>query len=93
MARPFFSPIASPLTTRRVTVEVFDPASTQVFLWDSLRCCQYLDYIALNNMESDEWERIWKEVVVAPIEVPSWHLPDGLRKSTENLSQYSWCPH
>jgi hypothetical protein len=26
----FFSPILSPLTTRRVTVEVFDPASTQV---------------------------------------------------------------
>jgi hypothetical protein len=28
----FFSPILSPLTTRRVTVEVFDPASTRVFL-------------------------------------------------------------
>jgi hypothetical protein len=26
----FFSPISSPLTTRRVTVEVFDPASTRV---------------------------------------------------------------
>jgi hypothetical protein len=26
----FFSPISSPLTTRRVTVEVFDPASTPV---------------------------------------------------------------
>jgi hypothetical protein len=33
MARPFlFSPILSPLTTRRVTVEVFDPAPTRVFL-------------------------------------------------------------
>jgi hypothetical protein len=26
----FFSPISSPLTTRRVTVKVFDPASTRV---------------------------------------------------------------
>jgi hypothetical protein len=26
----FFSPISSPLTTHRVTVEVFDPASTRV---------------------------------------------------------------
>jgi hypothetical protein len=26
----FFSPISSPLTTRRITVEVFDPASTWV---------------------------------------------------------------
>jgi hypothetical protein len=26
----FFSPISSPLTTRRVTVDVFDPASTRV---------------------------------------------------------------
>jgi hypothetical protein len=31
----FFSPISSPLTTRRVTVEVFDPASTQV--WSACR--------------------------------------------------------
>jgi hypothetical protein len=29
-AAPFFSPISSPLTTRRVTVEVFDPASTRI---------------------------------------------------------------
>jgi hypothetical protein len=28
----FFIPISSPLTTRRFTVEVFDPASTRVFL-------------------------------------------------------------
>jgi hypothetical protein len=28
----FFSPILSPLTTRMVTVEVFDPASTRVYL-------------------------------------------------------------
>jgi hypothetical protein len=30
VARPIFSPISSPLTTHRVTVEVFDPASTRV---------------------------------------------------------------
>jgi hypothetical protein len=29
----FFSPISSPLTTRRVTVEVFEPASTRVTFW------------------------------------------------------------
>jgi hypothetical protein len=34
MARPFLSPISSPLTTRRVTVEVFDPASTRVTSWN-----------------------------------------------------------
>jgi hypothetical protein len=27
----FFSPISSPLTTRRIGVDVFDPASTLVF--------------------------------------------------------------
>jgi hypothetical protein len=31
MAQPFFNPIAAPLTTRRVTVEVFNPASTRVY--------------------------------------------------------------
>jgi hypothetical protein len=33
----FFSPISSPLTTRRLTVEVFDPASTRVDLGTSWR--------------------------------------------------------
>jgi hypothetical protein len=32
MAWVIFSPISSPLTTRRVAVEVFDPASTRVKL-------------------------------------------------------------
>jgi hypothetical protein len=37
-SRPYFTvsdlrlPISSPLTTRRVTVEVFDPASTRVYI-------------------------------------------------------------
>jgi hypothetical protein len=39
MARLFCSSISSPLTTRRVTVEVFDPASTRVVLkiWELRR--------------------------------------------------------
>jgi hypothetical protein len=46
----FFSPISSPLTIRRVTVEVFDPASTGVHLILSYTCiASAVETASLNN--------------------------------------------
>jgi hypothetical protein len=55
-SRPYFTisdlrlPMSSPPTTRRVTVEVFDPASTRVSLSD-------VSYLCLSPLKSSAW--VW----------------------------------
>lgn len=39
-----------------------------------------------------EFERIWKEVVVAYIQILSQHLPGGNGVTAESLSQDRQCP-
>jgi hypothetical protein len=41
---------------------------------------------------NNELDRVWKEAVMALFEVLSWHLPEGLRKTTKDLGQNSWSP-
>jgi hypothetical protein len=51
----FFSPISSPLTTRRVTAEIFDPASTRVTsntgstYFESVEFCRWFMYPAMHG--------------------------------------------
>jgi hypothetical protein len=43
-------------------------------------------------MVNNKLERIWKEAVVAYFKVLSWHLPEGLRKTTKTISQVRLSP-
>jgi hypothetical protein len=59
----FFSPISSPLTTRRVTVEVFYPASTRVWrLGVSLNMTMILD-IVYHHIIFRAWNFFWCQVM------------------------------
>jgi hypothetical protein len=65
MARPFFSPISSPLTTRRFTVEVFDPASTRVYLRRFYQSCLFrrgLDHSVFAFLDSATVKFFYREL-------------------------------
>jgi hypothetical protein len=44
------------------------------------------------RLVNDEFERIWKEVVVAYFKVHSHHAPGGAQKDYRNCVQNRLCP-
>jgi hypothetical protein len=61
----FFSPISSPLTTRRVTVEVFDPASTRVCyrrVESAIKECNQLSGVVCKPYKYRQHGTIWNLV-------------------------------
>jgi hypothetical protein len=61
----------------------YSPPRESHFLWDIVRCCQYLDYKASNTRMTDELETIWKESVVAYLRYHHGIFLEGLRKTTK----------
>jgi hypothetical protein len=53
-----------------------------------------LHYVASNDwmIVNNEFKSIWKEAVMAQLNVLSWYLISKLKKTTNIISQDSWCP-
>jgi hypothetical protein len=54
--------------------------------------CRLFNTISSNGMTGNEWERIWKEAVVAQLGYNPGICLKGLRKTTTNIRQESRCP-
>jgi hypothetical protein len=52
----------------------------------------YLDYIALNDRNTDELERTWKEVVMVKLRYHPRIFLQRQMKTIMNFEHDSWCP-